>query len=411
MNKQPITQATQSMLILAFGGFCSILLGMGLARFVYTPILELNVSSGWLTANQANYLGFVNFLGYLLGALTAWKIVNRFFTPLAWVKFNAILCALSILACAYNAGFIWFSVWRWISGFAGAILIITTPSMILNYIPPNYTGRINGLVFSGIGAGIILSGYIVPKMLPLGLSMIWVFFGIIAFLAAAMVLFTLSKLPLTPEKSQLNQLSTPSAPLKKSILTMLGVSYAFAGAAFVPYVLFLAAYLTSIKFSTPLIGYIWTVFGVGGIIGTAYTGYLGDKFGIQRTLCLILFIAAFVLMVTILIPNVLVLTVCSFIIGLSLPATVTLTCAAVKTCTSTHHAAWAKVTIYFAIGQTIYTYIIYLLLKLHITFSFIFFTGSTLFIISAISAYNAYCINKRLYLQEKYCQLSITTGE
>jgi hypothetical protein len=48
---------------------CAILVGIGLARFAYTPLIPALVEAGWFTPAEAAYLGAANLAGYLAGAL------------------------------------------------------------------------------------------------------------------------------------------------------------------------------------------------------------------------------------------------------------------------------------------------------------------------------------------------------
>ena len=50
-----------------FGLYFS-LVGIGLARFAYTPLIPALISAGWFSPSQAAYLGAANFAGYLAGA-------------------------------------------------------------------------------------------------------------------------------------------------------------------------------------------------------------------------------------------------------------------------------------------------------------------------------------------------------
>lgn len=369
---------------LAVGGFCAILIGMGIQRFAYTPILTLYVSQGWLNAAQANYVGAVNLLGYLIGALAAWHVVGRIFTSIAWIKISVILCALSFFACAYNGGVAWFTIWRFIAGYTGAILIIITPSVILQKTPIHYVGRINGIIFTGTPAGILLSGCLVPLLSRYGLSAIWLCFATLAAISAIITLLTVHQTPsscILPQEINNQPISLKNEGT--SILRSLTISYALAGAAFVPYTLFLGAYLNSIGLSTFTSSNIWIAFGIGGVAGTFLTGYLGDKFGIQKTLGIGLLLGALMLVLTIIMPAYLVLWMSSFVMGVLLPSTVTLTCASVKAVAFKHQAIWAKMTLYFAVGQTVCAYIISFLLNRGFLFTDIFFICAFIFLLSA----------------------------
>lgn len=55
----------------ALSGCCASLVGIGLARFAYTPLLPAIVDAHWFASSDAAYLAAANLVGYLAGALLA----------------------------------------------------------------------------------------------------------------------------------------------------------------------------------------------------------------------------------------------------------------------------------------------------------------------------------------------------
>ncbi len=66
----------------AISALVALLIGIGLARFAYTPLLPALVERGWFTGSEAAYLGAANLAGYLAGALLAGRLAAQFSAPL-----------------------------------------------------------------------------------------------------------------------------------------------------------------------------------------------------------------------------------------------------------------------------------------------------------------------------------------
>src|SRR5690348_16357662 len=61
----------------ALAGLCASLVGIGLARFAYTPLIPALIDARWFLPGEAAYLGAANLAGYLAGALLAGRLARR----------------------------------------------------------------------------------------------------------------------------------------------------------------------------------------------------------------------------------------------------------------------------------------------------------------------------------------------
>src|ERR1700760_1279953 len=95
----------------AAAGPCASLVGLGLARFAYTPLIPALIAANWFNPAQAVYLGAANLAGYLAGALIARELGNRAGSVRA-LRTMMILPSLSAFACAVPMSFVWFFGWR-----------------------------------------------------------------------------------------------------------------------------------------------------------------------------------------------------------------------------------------------------------------------------------------------------------
>jgi MFS family permease len=138
-------------------GFSASLVGIGLARFAYTPLLPAIIDAGWFDASNATYLGAANLAGYLIGALSAGWIVKKSST--AWaLRAMMLLASVAFFACAFPVSYGWFFIWRLFSGIAGGTLMVLAAPAVLADVPASRRGMAGGIIFMGVGVGVAASG-------------------------------------------------------------------------------------------------------------------------------------------------------------------------------------------------------------------------------------------------------------
>ena len=92
-------------------GLCASLVGIGLARFAYTPLIPSLIEARWFSVNDVIYLGAANLLGYLAGALLGRPVALRH-SAHAILRAMMLLASLAFFACAFPLSVSWFFVWR-----------------------------------------------------------------------------------------------------------------------------------------------------------------------------------------------------------------------------------------------------------------------------------------------------------
>ncbi|WP_176510439.1 YbfB/YjiJ family MFS transporter, partial [Pseudomonas urethralis] len=60
-----------------WAGLCASLVGIGLARFAYTPLIPALINAHWFANAAVVYLGAANLAGYLVGALIGRPLAKR----------------------------------------------------------------------------------------------------------------------------------------------------------------------------------------------------------------------------------------------------------------------------------------------------------------------------------------------
>ncbi|MFK3740793.1 YbfB/YjiJ family MFS transporter [Massilia sp. TN1-12] len=339
-------------------GLCASLVGIGLARFAYTPLIPALIGARWFAASDVVFLGAANLVGYLAGALAGRPLAARLGARRT-LQAMMLLASLAFFACAVPLNTAWFFGWRFLSGLAGGIVMVLAALTILPQVAPARRGLASGAIFLGIGLGIAASGTIVPLLLDRGLAATW------AGLGALSLLLTLASWTWWPQAAA--PAAAPAdvptmAPARTGFaLKLIYGQYALKAVGLVPMMVFLVDYVArGLHMDTHTAALFWIVYGAGATAGPMLYGFLGDRLGIGNAtrLTLALQIAAAAAMV--LAPGHAVLVLATFVIGTFPSGVVPLTLGRIRHTlrhdTAAQGAAWSRATTVFALFQALAGY-------------------------------------------------------
>lgn len=332
-----------------FSAFCALLVGIGLARFAYTPLLPALVTEGWFTASQAAYLGAANLAGYLAGALLARSLAARTSTRLA-LRAGMLLASVAFFACSTPWSFAWFFIWRFAAGLSGGVLMVLAAPAVLPLVPAHRLGLAGGVIFTGVALGIALSGTLVPVTLDLGLMETWVCLGALA------VLLTLLSWHGWPDTVTDGKSAKTSLPTTSLALKSLYLEYGLNAFGLVPHMVFLVVFIAQGLGQGLTVGaHYWVLFGLGAMIGPVAMGYLADRIGFLKALRLGYGLQAGFAGVLVFTDQTMVLVLSSLIMGAFVPACTTLVLGRLRELLADDPAGqtggWRLATIAFAVGQ------------------------------------------------------------
>lgn len=338
-------------------GLCASLVGLGLARFAYTPLLPAIIGAHWFGASQATYLGAANLAGYLAGALLAGPLVARS-SARAVLRAMMAITTVALFACAWPVDFAWFFTWRFVSGIGGGALMVLAAPTVLPHIPPARRGAVSGFMFMGVGMGIAASGTLVPLLLTQGLTQAWLGLGALALL---LTLVAWGGWPAgtaaVPTTHRAKQPAHPTLPLRA-----LFAEYALNAAGLVQHMIFLVDYVVRGLGQGLAVGsQYWVVFGLGAVAGPLLSGLLADRIGFAPALRLAYLIQATAVAIPALeLFGTRGLIVSSAVIGAFTPGIVPLVLGRVQELLAHHPAlhrhAWSRATTSFAVLQAVAAY-------------------------------------------------------
>jgi MFS family permease len=246
--------------------------GMGIGRFVYTPILPLMVTQAHLTAQLGGVIATANYAGYLAGAMGG-IFLPRLLQSKVALRISLVVVVLTLAGMPITEnGAVWF-VLRLIAGLASALVFMVAVSSMLTHLRAHGSHLI-GWAFGGVGAGIALSGILVLALRSISN---WS----VAWIASAILAAVLSSLAWTLKTQQ--PAAGPDGAVKVSYsrtrrwFSALLVSYSLEGIGYIIAGTFLVA---AIDQSSP--GWIgsgaWVVVGLAALPSSALWAWLGHRF-------------------------------------------------------------------------------------------------------------------------------------
>jgi MFS family permease len=343
----------------AFSGFCAILVGIGLARFAYTALIPALISENWYSHSQAAYLGATNLAGYLAGALLG-RMKTRWAHPAWLVRALMLLTAASLAACAFrDLGFHWAALWRFVSGYTGgAIMVIAAPAIIAA-TPRARRGLVGGVVFSGVGLGVIASATLMPLLLKAGGPE-----GAWLGLAALSLALSFAAWTGWPATAVTDGNGKAAGKIGGAAVALFW-EYGLNAIGLVPHIIFFVVFIShGLGRGIETGALCWIAFGAGAMVVPPLTGRIADRIGFKLALRLALLVQTVAVGLPVIATGTVALMASGFVVGGLLIGVVGLVLGRIHDFIHderTQGRAWGIATTAFAVGQAIagygYTYL------------------------------------------------------
>ena len=263
MNKSPFT--------LALGGLLALAAGIGIGRFVYTPILPPMVEALHLSKSQAGLIASANFVGYLAGALLAALRLPG--SRRAWLLGALAANAAGLAAMGMASTLPMFLLLRLVGGLASAFCLIFGSALVLDRLATAGRSNLSAVHFAGVGIGIAVSAIVVALLADW--RTMWLASGALAAMAGLAVVVLVSAE------------NTPAIAATRSVRTKLSASFLILAAAYFLFgfgYIITATFLVDIVRSSPAIRhlepYAWLLVGLGAAPSVLLWGALGRRIGI-----------------------------------------------------------------------------------------------------------------------------------
>jgi len=269
---------------LSIAGAATLLVGMGLGRFSYSPLIPALIEQGGLTATEAGSAGVANFVGYLAGAMAAPMMRQRWGEAGA-LKISLLATLMALFGSILPWGFLWIAFWRAVAGAAVGVIMIYALSIATRFAPPGKLGAATGITYTGVGVGILSAGTLVPALLEISLAAAWtgvaatgLIATIIAFWGWGAASGTDGGAAKPKEHPPIEWGWNAIAVIAARTLFSLGLS---------PHTIYWVDYLVrGLGNDNAFGGMHWALFGAGAISGTYLWGRFADRIGFRAGLTL-----------------------------------------------------------------------------------------------------------------------------
>ena len=254
--------------ISALAALAALAVAMGVGRFAFTPILPMMQEDFALSVSEGGWLATANYLGYLVGSLSA---IGRRIRPTAAIRAGLLVIGLSTAAMGLEQRFLFWVVLRAAAGIASAWVLIFVSAWTLERLALLGRSDLGGTVYSGVGAGILAAGgaCLVVMALHAGSADAWLALGVVS-IAVTAAIWPLVK---TGPSSDAAQAIAPP-DLWSPDFRRLVLCYGAFGFGYIIPATFLPALAKKIVEDPLLFGWAWPVFGAAAAVSTIFAARL-----------------------------------------------------------------------------------------------------------------------------------------
>jgi predicted MFS family arabinose efflux permease len=251
---------TGSAASVALAGLIALAVAMGIGRFAFTPILPMMEADAGLTLKAAGWLAAANYLGYLLGALSAARL------PRAWaIRGSLLLIAVVTFAMGVTDSFALQLLLRLLAGVASAWVLVHVSAWALDRLHAFGRADASGTVYAGVGIGIAGAGLLCIALMAAHADSMrtWQVFGVVSlvFTAATWTAFRGDA-----------QQATASAAVQRlrwnADRMRIALCYAALGFGYIIPATFLPAMARRYISDPAVFGLAWPVFGAAAALST-----------------------------------------------------------------------------------------------------------------------------------------------
>ncbi len=247
---------------------------MGLGRFAFTPMLPIMLHEGKVDLQGGGLLASLNYLGYFIGALSCAAIRLR---AALMVRSGLVATAVLLVGMGLWNDFTAWSVLRTLAGVMSAWVFVFASGWGLRRLAETGLPRLGGVIFTGPGIGIAVTGLLGGAVGRWGSGAAWVGFGAVALVLVVLIWRIFDDGARVGAVGPVGEASAPLAPStateqNRNDARWLIALYGLAGFGYIITATFLPVIARQALPGSPWPDYFWPLFGLaivpGALIGS-----------------------------------------------------------------------------------------------------------------------------------------------
>jgi predicted MFS family arabinose efflux permease len=262
-------------MITALAGLLALVVAQGIGRFAFTPILPMMQEDAGVSLAEGGWLAAANYLGYLVGAL--WAMVQPARADRAIRAALAITSAATV-AMAFAEGLVAWLALRALAGVSSAWVLIHISSWCAQALARLGRPALNGLVFAGVGTGIVLAGGLCLVLMTAGAGSrsAWLSLGAIGIVITVLVW------PVVADSGNAEEHVSFAATRWTPDMVRLVACYSAFGIGYIIPATFVPVMAKQVVDDPAVFGWAWPLFGAAAAASTLLAGALERVFSGRR---------------------------------------------------------------------------------------------------------------------------------
>jgi MFS family permease len=255
--------------VTALAGLVTLGVAMGIGRFAFTPILPMMQQDAAVSVAVGGWLASANYVGYLLGAISAVALRARATTI---VRASLVAIGLVTIGMGMTGSFPAWLVLRALAGVASAWVLVFASAWALGRLGAAERPVLRGAVFGGVGAGIAAAGLLCVALMEhgAGSASAWRALGAIALAGTAAVW------PLLREDGDAGGAPEPRRAAGRfrwdRDAVRLVLCHGILGLGYIIPATFVPAMARTLVPDPLVFGWAWPIFGVAAMASTLAAG-------------------------------------------------------------------------------------------------------------------------------------------